>query len=103
MADIRQASCNRGPWKKLNDDGLIFSCQSIDYGWFVKNNKLVRYQGIYDPDHNKWGNHTVSLVAERIQKLLGTPLTQTKCIQVVIQGQEYTIKGLVAMRVGVRL
>jgi hypothetical protein len=50
-------------WYKADKEGFIWHIGSKDYGWLVRDNKLIYKEGMYDKVANKWISATTSLIA----------------------------------------
>ena len=64
--DLKKAYQNEGEgcsFKVLEPKRLIFQIQGKDYGWLIKKNRLMRYQGRYNKITNSWQHLSVSMIA----------------------------------------
>ncbi|MGC2310595.1 MAG: hypothetical protein WA432_03180 [Candidatus Babeliaceae bacterium] len=50
--DMYNAPCRRSAWKLMVPHGLVWSGEHADYGWFLEDKRLVRYEGRYE--QGKW-------------------------------------------------
>jgi hypothetical protein len=65
--DLQKAPSDTSFWKLCEKSGMVWSRQSLDYGWFLERDRLVRYEGNYS--QGEWHNFTKTTVLIAIQAL----------------------------------
>ena len=81
--DIRQAPSAEQQWKQINKDTLIWNTPDYDIGWYVKNNKLMRTQGIYNQAFQTWTKKQSSVAVHNIKQIVFDVSPQQKHVQSV--------------------
>ncbi len=102
IRDIHMAPLDEQEWKKITTSEIIWSTHNWDIGWCYKNKKLIRNEGHYNKQMQKWDKKTASIAAQHInaliftvnkQLLAGRSLIKNVTIECTIaqQGRSYTL------------
>lgn len=106
--DLRNASVSKDSWKKLSDKEIIFSHQDKDYGWLIKQDKLLRYSGKFNIKNSSWSKRVISVVMQNITKLkfINKNKLDNYISGITIETQvnnRKKLKSFVALRIGSKL
>ncbi len=69
LRDISTAQASITMWPRLETDKIIFNVKNGQIGWFLMDNRLVRYAGTYDKQTDSWTGYGQSLVLGRVDSL----------------------------------
>ncbi len=109
IRDLHMAPLNEQKWKKITASEIIWSMHNRDIGWCYKNKKLIRNEGHYNKQTEKWNKKTASIAAQHInvltftvnkQLFAGKSLIKNVIIEYKIaqQGYSYTLIETAALK-----
>jgi len=81
LRDLRQAVVCKA-WHTIAHNMLVWQqSDTIWVGLLFEDNKLVRYEGTYNPQKSRWGAHKKSLVADALNNVSFVRKSQSIIIQ----------------------
>ncbi|HEB41920.1 MAG TPA: hypothetical protein ENI08_02795 [Candidatus Dependentiae bacterium] len=109
IRDLHMAPLDEQEWKKVTASEIIWSTHNRDIGWCYKNKKLIRNEGHYNKQMQKWNKKTASIAAQHINTLTftvnkqlfaGKSLIKNVTIEcrVAQQGCPYTLIETIALK-----
>ncbi|HZW61533.1 MAG TPA: hypothetical protein VFF04_04890 [Candidatus Babeliales bacterium] len=73
LRELRTAPVQTSSWKVISHNAIVWPAGNYDIGWYIQNNILKRYTGIYNSVSQTWHKRSVSIVAEDVSDITITP------------------------------
>ncbi len=109
IRDIHMAPLDIKEWKKISSSEIIWHYNNQDIGWCHKNKKLIRSEGYYNKQADRWHKKINSIAAQHINTLTFTVNKQLVSDQFIIknitvectitgQGPIHTLTNIIALK-----
>ena len=109
VRDIRMAPLDMKKWKKISSSEIIWYHNNRDIGWCYKNKKLIRSEGHYNKQLDRWHKKINSIAAQHINTLIFTVNKQLISDQLIIknvtieciitdQGPIHTLTNIIVLK-----
>ncbi len=109
IRDIHMAPLDIKEWKKISSSEIIWHYNNQDIGWCHKNKKLIRSEGYYNKQANRWHKKINSIAAQYINTLTFVVNKQLVSDQLIIkditvectitgQGPIHTLTNIIALK-----
>ena len=85
IRDIYMAPLNIKEWKKISSSEIIWHYNNQDIGWCHKNKKLIRSEGYYNKQTDRWHKKINSIAAQHINSLIFTVKKQLISDRLIIK------------------
>ena len=109
IRDVHMAPLDVKEWKKISSSEIIWHCNNQDIGWCHKNKKLIRSEGHYNKQADRWHKKINSIAAQHINTLTFTVKKQLISDRLIIknitiectitdQGPIYTLTDSITLK-----